>query len=141
MIRRGFVLSLDALLAVLILVMFITGFAFYSAQSSADPFAPLIMKKIGGDMLTSLDKGNVLQSMNATYMNRTLNATLYPSATWRLEVFYYNYSGGFLLSSSINVSETRNTPANPSVSEREFVVMANNRVKHYGYARLTLWPN
>jgi hypothetical protein len=136
---KGFVLSLDALLATLVLIVFTVAFAFFSAQAAVDPLPSLVLKKEAGDMLTVMDKLSIFQSLNSTRMNDTLNATLQYSASWSLEVSYYNYSNGFVLDHTINVSKSSNTPVNPVVVEREFLVLANNTVMHYGVARLTLW--
>lgn len=136
---KGFALSLDAMLAAIVLLVFMAAFAYLSYQSQSDSLVPLVMKKQAGDLLTSLDKSNQLQSKNITLMNNTLNLSLAGSTSWLLEVYYYNYSSGFVLSETLNASETIAEQEDSVVAEREFLVMGGDSVSQYGIARLSLW--
>jgi hypothetical protein len=136
---RGFALTLDATLAVIVLVIFSSVYAFLSYQAAEEAHVPLVLEKEADDLLIVLDKIGVLSSRNETLMNHTLNATLPAHLKWNMEMQYYNYTDGFELDSNSTFGWEYNTSSRRAVAQREFVVVEQREVLQYGIARLRLW--
>ncbi|VVB65876.1 Uncharacterised protein [Candidatus Gugararchaeum adminiculabundum] len=137
--RNGQAFSVDAILAVIVLAVFLSAMYFLSAEANQDSYTPEVLKKGADDALRMLDKSGDLGSVNPALINSTLNASFYQQASWKFDASYYNYSGGFV--SAVNISlGIDDSGAKKTVSaQREFVVMENGAVKYYGVARLRVW--
>jgi len=139
--RRGFVLSLDAMLAVFIFILFWVSIMGIMAQYSSDPFNSLLSLKQADDALAVLDRNSTLAGQDANAINSSLGELLPDSALWTLELRYYNYSAsGFNL--TITNTLGTNSSANSKravVTQREFLVLTNTSAPLYGVARLRLW--
>jgi hypothetical protein len=136
---RGFALTLDATLAVIVLMLFVSVYSFLSSQAMEDPHVPLVLEKEANDLLIVLDKQGILPSMNETLMGEALNDTLPAHINWNMEMEYYNYTDGFVLAGNGTFGFERPEESRESVAQREFVVIENASVVHYAIARLRLW--
>jgi hypothetical protein len=136
---RGFALTLDSALAVAVLAVFLSIYAFLSYQAAEDPHVPLLLEKEADDVLIVLDKSGVLSGMNESLINETMNATLPPHLGWNLEMDYYNYTDGFELDFNATIGEETPDGGRKAVAQREFLVIRDRDVTHYGIARLRLW--
>jgi hypothetical protein len=136
---RGFALTIDSTLAVIVLAIFLAVYAFLSYQAMEDPHVPLLLEKEADDLLIVLDKSGVLGSGNASLINQTVNRTLPEYLSWNMEVEYYNYTAGFGLEANETLGEECSGAGRKAVAQREFVVFENRSVRYYGIARLRLW--
>ncbi len=139
---KGFVFSLDAMLAVVILIIALIAVYFLSAEAKLDSFSQIVLKKQADDLLISLDKVGDLATLNSTFINNSINNTVSSSLQWKMDINYYNYSNnsnGFVLAGSLSFQKNASSGTSSVTSQREFIVFQNNRISNYGTARLTLW--
>ncbi len=136
---KGFALTLDSALAVIILVFFLSIYAFLSYQAMEDPHLPLILEKEADDLLIVLDKSGVLSCRNDSIINGTINMSLPEYIAWNLEMEYYNYTDGFALEENGTLGGDYSRAGKRAVAQREFLVIENRGVRYYGIARLRLW--
>ena len=142
---RGFALSLDALLSIVILSIFIIGLAYFSSQTEADPFTSLVLKKQASDTLLVLDKNGQLSLLNSTQLNSSLTSILPSALAWNLTISEYNNSDSFRNTGTISLASSTGSATainanNSAVSVlREFVIINQSRVAGYGTAELKLW--
>ncbi|VVC01804.1 Uncharacterised protein [uncultured archaeon] len=137
---RGFVLSLDAMLAVFIFIMFWISIMGISAQYASDPFNSLLSLKQADDALAVLDRNQTFASQNAAAINSSLYSLLANSNNWSLEVRYYIYSSsGFSLVGTQNLGTNSSHAKGAVFTQREFLVLTNTSAPYYGVARLRLW--
>ncbi len=138
---RGFIFSVDALLASLTMGIFLIALLYMSSQTSESHVAAIELQKQAGDALAVLDNSNLLGSANATLINDTLSQLLLASEKWSMDIRYYNYSEGFAESGNLSFGASEANASEAQMGEREFVSFENNSVKNYGIARLKIWTN
>ena len=139
--RKGFIFTLDALLAVIVLLMAAGTYSMAAPQLEKSASSYLLEKKQADDLLAVLDRTGDLQSQNFTQMASAVNSIVTSSTAWNLTVDYYTYSaGGFTLNSTNSTGETYSQATSFAVSDRVFVYVANGSVSRYGVARMVLWP-
>ena len=140
--NRGFIFSMDAALAVIVLSLSFSALFFLAPQSQENAAPSLTLKRLAGDSLSLLDSSGSLSSMNETLMNSTLAASLPPQFAFNLTVEYYNYSGsGFLSSQNITTGSAFPVGQDSAISSRVFLVYDNSSgtPKHYGLAKIRVW--
>ena len=137
---KGFAFSLDSLLAIITLSLFLAALFFLSAQSEEDPYPSIILKKQAGDVLITMDKTGELATLNTTLINNSLNSTLASSISWYMNITYYNYSSGaFNVAGNVTFGANDSNASEIVAAQREFLVFANRSIQYYGVARLRLW--
>lgn len=136
---KGFVFSLDAVLAIIVLSVFLATFSFLSAQAQSDPYPLIVLEKQANDLLIVLDKSGDLSTLNSSYLNLSINSTLPSSVLWNIELEYYTYSEGFEKLGNFSIGYSYSAVNKLAHAQREFLVFENNSVKYYGIARLELW--
>lgn len=136
---RGFALSIDALLSVIILSLFISAIYFFSSQTSNNQHNPLLLKKQADDLLIMLDNSGDLSTLNSTVIGQSINSSIYPSLDWNMELRSYNYSSGFVEDTNTTFGSNYSSIENLVLSQREFLIFQNNSIQHYAIARLRLW--
>lgn len=138
---RGFVFSIDALLAAITMGIFLTALLHMSSQTGERNAANMLLRKQAGDALAVLDKTGSLEGKNLSTMNETLEWLMPYPARWNLELYYYNYSGsgGFVLAEQVNLTKNSSRLREVQTSERSFAVFANGSLQQYGWARMKLW--
>lgn len=136
---RGFALSIDALLAVVIAGIFVLTIAFLSGNAKESPYPKLIMKKQANDVLIVLDKTGELALSNSTVLNTSVNQLLPSSLTWKMNVYYYNYSSGFNPANNLTLGSNYSSDDTIVGAQREFVTFSNSSVEYYGIAELVVW--
>ena len=138
--KRAFVFTIDATLALMLLVLTLITVSFLSIQAEDNPDARLQVVRAGKDALAVLEKQGVLGSGNATLVDDTLNYTLPSGVGAHVQGSTYIYdTGAFNL---VNVSEYGLTaPNNSSVygARLDFVGIENGVVTNYSIARMTIW--
>lgn len=136
---KGFIFSIDSILAVIILALFLLAAAFLSSRYE-DPYPMLLMQKQANDLLIVFDKTGELSTLNSSLITISLDNTIHSSAAWNLEIDYYNYSRGFAHAGNMSMGSPYTAEKKIVIAQREFLVFENNSLKNYGIARLRLWP-
>lgn len=138
--KKGFVFTIDATLALMLLVLTLVTVSFLSIQAEDNPYARLQVVRAGKDALNVLERQGVLGSGNATLIDDTLNYTLPSGIGAHVQVSTYIYdTGAFNL---VNVSDYGlSAPNNSSVygARLDFVGIENGVVTNYSIARMTIW--
>jgi hypothetical protein len=137
---KGFVFTLDALLAVVLLLGAAGGVYMYSSSSEESASDQLLFRYQSEDMLAVLDMNGDLASMNATRINATLSSEAPAHLKWQLAIDYYQYGdSGFSKNSSISLGSNFTAVKVYSASERAFLAMNKSSARYYGIARMTVW--
>jgi hypothetical protein len=137
---KGFIFSLDATIAVFLLVFVIMASAFLLAQSENDPLSQLQASRMGKDALAILDNAGDLQSFNATRIDAKLASILPQGNEVHITVETYGYENAtfYLLSQADYGPEV---PSGITVygARRDFVDTKNSQVSNYSIARAFIW--
>ena len=140
MAKRGFVFTLDALLAVVTMGVFLSAISFLSSRSSVDVTAAILMKKRAGDALAVLDASGDLSTLNDTTINSSLEKMLAPSLFYHARIeYYYYWSGGFNGSNVLDFGANQSSASQLVMAQREFLVFTGGRTQYYGVGRLWVW--
>ena len=138
--KRGFVFTIDATLALFLMVLSIIVISFLSVQAEDKPYVRLETARVGKDVLNVLDRQGILQSGNYDEISNALNYTLPPNVGAHLQVYTYYYESGEF--SLLNISDYGLTAPNNSStygSRLDFVNIRNGVVTNYSIARMTIW--
>jgi hypothetical protein len=143
---KGFIFSMDAILAVVLLMMFLIAFSFFSSRALENPYTLLVLQKQADDAVIVLDKTGTLGMMDRDDIEKELDNILIRSLAWNMHMEYYNYSGGIVPAGNFTFGSDYSEADQVVVAERMFVVFDQNTsygaakpVKYYGLARLRLW--
>ncbi len=139
---KGFIFTLDALLAVIVLLAAAGTYGALAPQLEKSASSYLLDKKQADDFLAMLDRSGDLQSQNATRMASAINSLAANSTAWNLTVDYYAYSpgGGFSKNLTVTSGESYSQIKTFAVSDRVFIAVANRSTSKYGVARMVIWP-
>jgi hypothetical protein len=137
---KGFVFTLDAAFAILVLAILLATFAFFSSQAEENPYPLIILKMQANDVLIVMDKSGDLGSRNITTINASMQETLTPTLNRHMEIEYYNYSKKFHYLETVDFGSNYSGIEELVLAEREFLVFENDTVAYYGIARLRVWP-
>lgn len=138
--RQGFVFSIDATLAVFLVVISLAAITFLSYQAESDPYGRLQVARAGKDAMAVLDYRGVLAGGNTSRIESDLNSTLPSSVGMQVELSTYYYDNGsfFLLGSSLVGPDP---PGNITTygARRDFVTTKNGVIANYTVARMKIW--
>lgn len=140
--NRGFIFTLDTLLAVMILITFLMSFSFFSSQTIETPHPLLLLNKQGDDLLLVLDKTGKLGSLDAEEVSESIDETLPEHFSWNMQIEYYNPSGNLQKSGNFSFGSDYGNVKSMVVVDRMFLAFGNktgNESEYYGNARLRLW--
>ena len=139
--NRGFVFSLDAALAVIVLSLALSALFFLTSQSQESAAPQLMLKRLAGDSLALLDANGTFASMNSTLINSTLAAALPQQYSFNLSVEYYNYTNSSGFVSHMNISAGSQFPdgQDSAESSRIFLVYNSTGPQQYGVAAIRVW--
>lgn len=137
--NKGFVMTLDASLAAIIMAIFLLTFSFFYAQIGEDTSSLMSAEKQANDLLIVMDKNGTLATLDPETINETMNLAMHESFSKFLEIDYYNYSNGFYLAGNFSVGSNHTESEKTVFAQREFLVFENQSIKHYGIARLRVW--
>ncbi|MCX8175139.1 MAG: hypothetical protein N3E51_02950 [Candidatus Micrarchaeota archaeon] len=138
--KAGFIYTIDATLALFLLLLASATVVFLSAQAEESPYVRLQMVRVGKDSLAILDRSGALSGGDAALIGRMLNETLPESLGANVKVYtYYKEADGFRL---VSIREYGlEVPANTAIygARRDFVSMKNGRITNYSVARMSIW--
>jgi hypothetical protein len=137
--RKGFVFSIDAILAVSIMVLFIAVSFMIITESSADAYANLQMVRLGKDMLAVLEKSGTFALWDRDALEGAMETSLPHGAGFHLQMDTYKYiNGTFALMESGHYGQPLPRSTNVYVARRDFVTQRAGETE-YTIARLWIW--
>lgn len=144
---KGFVFTLDALLATTIAIVILIATYTMIPKGQQDYFLDDYKTKIANDILIVLDKSNTLETNDETLIQNSLTSILPNNYGARLNVYVYECAthdcDNFVLSSKVApyvITVNRSMPEKDSVlAKRSFLSFENNRIKYYSLAELRVW--
>lgn len=140
--KTGFVFTIDATLALCLLIIILASAVFLSIQAAEDPYGKLQVARLGKDVLVAVERQGVLASGNSTLIGSTMASTLPSSIGTHLEISTYYYSGAGGSFNFINATEYgEEIPENRTThgARWDFVSMRNGQVANYSIARMWIW--
>ncbi|MBI4448045.1 hypothetical protein HY643_03625 [Candidatus Woesearchaeota archaeon] len=130
--NKGFVLSMDAAVAISIVIVVLVISSFYLSRSE-DSLPKVQMMKTGSDIIAVLDNEGFLQSSNATDIKGEINDLLPPAYNMRVSI-----NGTFL--SQALIIETGTEPVGATFiggGKRFFVITSPS--PGYGIIKFWIW--
>ncbi len=136
---KGFVFSIDALLAVSVMIIFIIASFLLIAKSSEDAYANLQTVRMGRDLLAVLEKSGTFALWNRSVLESTMNSSLPQGAGAYLQLGTYEYANGtFALIDSSEYGQQLPKSTNVYGTRRDFVTQGKGKME-YTIARLWIW--
>ncbi|VVC00890.1 Uncharacterised protein [uncultured archaeon] len=138
--KSGFVFSIDATLALFLLVLVLITVVFLSSQAEESPYVKLQVLRSAKDVLIVMDKAGIVAGGNASAIESALNSTLPVGVGAHLQVSTYYLDGGSF--SLVNVSEYGEAvPENITIygARRDFASFKNNHITNYSVVRMSVW--
>ncbi|MFH1751611.1 MAG: hypothetical protein ABH821_01585 [archaeon] len=141
---KGFVLSIDALLAVGIFILLSYLVFYHSFEARSNPEAVLMLQQNFNDSLDLMDKERILQSMNESLISSQLDSVLSSQYGWKLKIQEFKYShNNFELEKEIILGQ-ENLDLNlvdVARGRRLFLSFDNNTIEYYYNAEYWAWLN
>lgn len=132
--RKGFILALDAAIAVTIVVIIIAVSAYYTGKANEDPLTRLQMIRAGSDVIAVLDQQNVFETLEQEQIADEISSILPPSYEMRLRV------NGTFPQKILTVETTKEDPGeNFVVSGERNMVLYNTTGNHYATVKYWMW--
>jgi hypothetical protein len=137
---KGYVYSIDATLAVFLIMLAAAVAVMLSTQGSESQYGKAQISLAAKDALLAMDYHGALSRGDASEIGFELNRSLPSGVAASLEITTYYYDNGTF--NYINQS-IYGDPLLDNVttwgSEYDFVTMANGKVANYSVARMTAW--
>jgi len=139
--RRGQAFSIDAMLAIFVVMLFMAVVLNFSL-AGRHVTSSIHDEKMADDILASLaNRGDL--TVNATLLNRSLYGMVGAERKYKAEVRWYEYRGGaYTLNGSETVGEEPDGDAEVSVSERSiesYEGVNGSRLANMTQVRLYIW--
>jgi hypothetical protein len=136
---KGFVFSLDAILAVSIMVIFIVASFMIMAKSSEDGYAKLQTVRLVKDLMSVLEKSGTLASWDKARIESAMEANLPHGASYYMQLDTYRYGNStFYITKSNEYGHEPQRSGNVYGTRRDFVTK-NGSETEYTIARLWIW--
>jgi len=133
--NRGFVLSLDAVIAVILVFVLMTTLAI--SLQNKENLQNIYLSKRGSDIAALIDSNSRIDSLNITLIkNEVVNLTDFEDIEMNITTYNPDLSG----KSSISFSTA--SPKNSSfvsTGKRFFVIMNNTRAAKFGVINYRIW--
>ena len=137
--ENGFIISFEALIALLVFAVLISTSLFYLGQVEAEARNSLLLKETAADVLTVLDKTNVLQSViyrsRSTGINSFLARLPYNICA---EVLIYSEADLNTATVSVLRQDCEKTFGELATVKRDFFTESNGNLEFY-IAELNMW--
>lgn len=136
---KGFIFSIDAILAVSIMVIFIAASFLLIAKSSQDAYASLQTVRLGKDLLSVMEKSGTFALWDSGVLENAMNTSLPQGTGFHLQLDTYKYvNSTFALMDSGQYGQQLPRSVNVYGARRDFVTMSNGETE-YTIARLWIW--
>ena len=130
--KKGFILSLDAAIAVIIVFMFIAVSAYYVGRANDDPLTRLHMVRAGSDVISILDHQGVFETLTQTEIADEIEVILPPAYEMRLRI------NGTFPQEILTVETTNETSGKQFVVSGEKNLVIYNETGNY-FATVKYW--
>ena len=132
--KKGFILALDAGVAILIVLIFLAMSSYYVSKANDNHLTNLQMIRSGSDVISILDSGDVFETLTQTEISNQISAILPPSYEMRLRV------NGTFPGEILTVETTNETIGNQfAVSGERSLVMYNETGNYYAIVKYWMW--
>jgi len=132
--KKGFILSLDATIAVFIVFIFIAVSAYYAGKANEDPLTRLQMVRAGSDVIAMLDQQGVFETLTQTEIADEISIILPPAYEMRLRV------NGTFPQKILTVETTTETAEKQFVvSGERNLVLYNETGNHFATVKYWMW--
>lgn len=135
--NKGFVFTLDALVAVVVAFILLAVANYYITKSSEDTFADLQMIRTGSDIITILDHIKSLDTLNPAIIEQDLAELLPEKYGIRLELSWEDAETSS--PGSTTVGDPLPTKKFIATGKRFFLVTVDEAITDYGMVRYWIW--
>jgi hypothetical protein len=140
--KKGFVFSLDAVMAVFLFIFVLITVFFFVSQSEGDYFGALAVSRVGKDALAAMDRSGDLSSMDGSRINDSLSLLLPTGVKMhvRIDTYYYDNESFVFMSQS---DFGPDIPDGKAIfgARRDFPNTKNGIVSNYSVAKAFIWQD
>lgn len=130
--RKGYILSVDIILAIAVVTVLLTVSFYYAYRSSEDTFARLQITRTGSDILAVLDYDNDLSTLNQNTIRNAMNRLLPTNYNMRIEITP-DIGDSFVIGDPLPIKSFI------ASGRRVFVVKSGGEITDYGIAQFWIW--
>ncbi|MFH1249233.1 MAG: hypothetical protein V1660_03705 [archaeon] len=132
--NKGFVLSLDALVS--IILVFVVIAVLSSTMQNKESLNQIYLAKTGSDIAALVDNNNLINSLNSTLLRQEIsNITQMENVEINITTFNTDLSGR----SSLNFTTSPYPEGFVSSGKRFFVIKNNNQISKFGVINYRIW--
>jgi len=132
--KKGFILSLDAAIAVTVVFIFLAVSAYYVGRANEDPLIRLQMIRAGSDVVAVLDQRGMFETLDQKEMSDEIASILPPAYEMRLRI------NGTFPQEIFTVETTNETESRQFVVSGERNLMLYNETGNYfGTIQYWMW--
>ena len=137
--RQGFIYTIDAALAIFVLMLALSAALLLSSQGEVDPYGKMHLLLVSKDALAAMDSQGILQSGDKAQIEAALNRTLPGNIGAQLEINTSSLNGTFNQTGEAYYGGSAPGNATTSGARYDFVTMQNGQVANYSIVRMTVW--
>lgn len=130
--RKGFILSVDMIMAVTVVTALLAISFYYYHRSSEDMLARLQIARTGNDIISVLDYDNDLATLNQNTITNAMNQLLPISYNMRIEISPRTGDG-------FTVGDPLPGGSFIASGKRIFVVKSGGQITDYAIAKFWIW--
>lgn len=134
--KRAFILTLDALLA-MIIVLIAIGVAHSYIVRSENVMPNIQTTRIGSDIVRLLESTNSFDTLDVVVIKTDMNSIIPPSYGMRLNISWANAS--LKQTGSFEIGDELPDKKFVSTGKRFFVIISKGSLTHYGVAKYWIW--
>jgi hypothetical protein len=143
-IKNGFVFSIDALLAISIMLILLGLASFYSIRIYPETFPLANLQLKTNDILILLDKLGYFSRGDSQAISQFINKSLENGIEWHMTIEYYTSiingtNVSFALNKTIDIGTNSTKFSNSVSATRIFTVINSTNVSYYGRVKLISW--
>lgn len=131
--KKGFVLTIDATIALILVIIILVLASYYINKANEPSLSKLQLKKRGSDILTQLNYQKVLDTADKNKINDNLTNTLPVNLDMRLQL---NFTGQ---RPNVTVGVDLRSIGNIGSGRQIFVLTDDKKVRDYYIARYWIW--
>ena len=139
---KGYVFSTDAMLAIIVFVIFFTVSTNFFLGTTELSFSRVSMKRIAIDALDALDELDSLESMDKAIITEKIGRAFPERVSWKMAITQYSLNkGAFKNEKEISFGDTTASLAARDVvkAKRLFLTFASGEIYRYNTAELWVW--
>ena len=140
---KGFVFSLDALLAISIVLIIFIALTFSLIKGQEDYLTKAMITKYTNDIIIILDQNETLDTFNETYIKEELTKIVPNSLCAMINMTSYEYKNKeFELDETVEIflcEESFDNNQDIFIAKRGFLTFEDNRIDKYNLATIKVW--